>query len=382
MYDAAKSTCWFKNGSLTYSELSYGGDGFHTAIASTSQFVSLETACPFTNQSIQKATNGMNFQIECGLNALTSDFNGTVDKYYKPYHANSLADCMNWCADGTPLCYGVAFNPDLSLGYRNCYPKNSNVSDQLHDQSSVWNLHAALVQITYNNTCNSGLYNSSDGKAFGLNCGSTAGGPNIGQVHQPDFGSCIDYCSTYTNGSESCTAAVYQPDAADSYENCYLKSPVGSIQTYPHTGYNFAVLASSSFITNSTSSSSSAESKSLGGGGKAWIAGAVIGPIAVIALLVGAFMWRRKKHQQEGLVKDTLVQESEGAVGRKPAHSNMGRTNQYSPVPTNLPPGELSDGVVYAAQRNRLNEQHELPPGGRIENAADRTVVNEKHEMP
>lgn len=223
---------------------------------------------------------------------------------------------MKICSEGHPLCYGVVFNPDLQSGSHNCYPKSANISQKL--TNSPWVMHAALAQISYNTTCDAGTYvTTSSHKAFDRLCDQTADGEVIGQIHTSDFSTCIDYCSTYVNGNQSCSTAVYQPTAADQYENCYLKSSAQYI--YSRTGYNFATLANGKVnATNTTNSPSST-----GGSGisvpsstfsnknsdssKAWIAGAVIGPLAAVAILVGVIIGRRRRRNRRDRASHTKV---------------------------------------------------------------------------
>ena len=143
----------------------------------------------------------MSFEINCRKDAFGPDFDWTIDQHYEPQHVENLEECMTICSQGHPLCYGVVFNPDLQNGYYNCYPKSANVSDKL--VNSLWVMHPALTQLSYNTICDTGTYVTTSSKAFDRLCGQTAGGVDIGQIYMPSFSACIEYCSTYVNGSES-----------------------------------------------------------------------------------------------------------------------------------------------------------------------------------
>lgn len=134
---------------------------------------------------------------------------------------------------------------------------------------------------------------TANNKGFNKRCKQSIDGDVIGQTHTASLESCVDYCATFVNGSQSCTAVRHQPNADDGWENCYLQAPAQFFSA-SRSDYNMALLATQLNTTNSSSSSSSsntdAESSS-----KAWIAGAVVGPLAAIGLLVGGFFWLQKK---------------------------------------------------------------------------------------
>lgn len=356
VYDPTRGKCFFKNetqvSSFTAADLTYSTANVDTAIADPAQLAvsTVSTSCPYTNESVHNATNGYPFQIECGMDIVGYDFSDDTSQnpYYAWHHASSLQDCIDWCAKGKPLCFGVAYNADMTLGYRNCYPKSQNVSTHVNAPTTNLQraiLHASVGQINYDKaSCSTGVYNATGGKSYGLTCNTLVVGDNIGLVHQDTFDKCIDYCSTYQNGSQACTIALYQPSASDGYQNCYLKAPTGNYQHYSQDGYHFAVLASSGLVATSNSTASSNAKKASGRSSKAWVAGAVIGPLVAIALIIGSLLWMRKRRQGE-----QMTQNQHGPVSEIDAAN--GRGSVYIAVP----PGELE---------NQRNDRHELPPAG------------------
>lgn len=361
-YNLNTSTCWFKDGNATAQKLRVD-NVINTGVANPSQFQPLDLACPFRDQSLQNVSNGMTFEINCRKDALGSDFDWTIDQYYEPQHVETLEECMSICSEGHPLCYGVVFNPDLQRGYHNCYPKSANMSQKL--TNSPWVMHTALAQISYNTTCSSGTYiaTTSD-KAFDRLCDQTADGEDIGQIYMPNFSACMDYCSTYTNGSKSCSAAVYQPTAADQFENCYLKSSAQYI--YSRTGYNLATVASSRVNNTNTSNnpsnagnggvsvSTSTPSNNKSNSSKAWIAGAVIGPLAAIAFLIVVILYWRRRHNTRDRASQTKITEV-------PYH-NGPNTALYSAVqPGSSGPSEVDGSNVRRSELTPNTRSHELP---------------------
>lgn len=372
VFDGKQGSCFFFTNAtpLSSSELTYSSANVTAAVADSGQLTIGTAAIACQNQTLYSAVNGYEFQTECGLDASYADFNDDTSKnpYYAWHHASSLQECINWCAQGTPLCYAVSYNADARLGYRNCYPKSANVSEHvapLPENLREAVVHTAIGQLIYDSTpCQPGTYNASGGAVYGRTCDSYVDEPDIGHVYQATFDGCIDYCSTYRNGSQTCTIALYQPLASSGYENCRLKSPSTKYYPYSQNGWHFAVLASSGLVTSPGTDTVTTSSK-------LWIAGAVIGPLAVIALLVAFLIWRRKRSRKASTSQMT---ENRNEAAGVPYHGKPVSEIQYSPVP----PRELSDGVVYASQRNRLNVKHELPSDA----AAQRNTQNGHYALP
>lgn len=307
VFESAISTCWWKNGNATFESLTSGATK-DTAIAHADQFANLDTACPFEDGSSHTTANGLGYKIYCGLDFAGSDIDLGIYDLYSPWHADSLEECMELCSTGRPLCRGVSFNPDLYRGYRNCYPKISSNSSAMSPRGYA--THSAIAQFAINTTCVNENYTTPNGQIFQNLCSIDLNGPAPGPAYRTEsLELCIDSCSR----NESCKAISYNPDATNGFENCYPKSAPGD--RYSHDNTNSAVFVAMGPIPDSgnatqtnttsspTSSSTSAasseptsESSSSGGGSKAWIAGAVVGPLAGIALLAGlAVWWRRRK---------------------------------------------------------------------------------------
>lgn len=360
-YITSTPICWSKDGNVTYQELAVT-NGIDTAIAKATQFRQLDSTCPFRNQTLQNTSNGMTFQIDCRKDAFGSDFDWAVDPYYAPQHVGTLEECMTICSEGHSLCYGVVFNPDLQRGYHNCYPKSTNMSGKTED--NPWIMHTALAQISYNTTCDSGTYVTTSNRTFNQQYDQTTDGLDNGQIYMPNLAACVTYCATYINGSQSCSAAVYQPTAADQYENCYLKA--SSQYAYAQRGYNLAILASStvnpSNATNTLSSTSAGAPKSTstaalstsnGDGSKSWIASAVICPLAGVALLIGAaFWWRRRHHSKHDKSSQTEITEAPSYQNfSAPAYSTSSIAGRNEVEANNVQRSELDEN----------NVKHEMP---------------------
>jgi len=230
----------------------------------------------------------MEYRVYCGLDFYGSD----IDAGYHPLHTRSLDECMDFCSRGNPLCLGIAYNPDLQRGYHNCYLKGR--SDTSAMRAQPWVMHSTVVELPLPNaTCNPGNFTFGNEKIFSTICGYDSDGRGLLDLHTPDLGACMDSCANYVNGTQSCVAAVYNPDATLGFENCYLKSSLG--QVYSHTLTHFASVVGN--VTGSDSGNGTATGTGTGpsdsgddsssSSSKAWIAGAVVGPLAGVGLIAG-----------------------------------------------------------------------------------------------
>ena len=345
-------SCYYKSGTTSSSTYNLSAVAA-TAMADQTQLTVNKDSlrCPYANHSSFDASNGYVFTIECDKDAMGYDLSeSSGNGYYTAHHASSMQDCIEWCANGESLCYGVAYCPNVTNGYWNCFPKGSNITKLVaYNPDAI--LHTAVGQISYDRTQyqTGDTYKTSAGSVFGLTSGAKVTEDNyIGRVHQDTFHGCIDYCSTYRNGSRECTLASYQPEASDGYMNCYLHSPTGKFNFVEQSsGYNFAVLASSGLVTTPVKAN---ESKS-----KTWIAGAVLGPLLAIALAAGFLIWRRRSKQKN----TAILSEQNHARDRSVPYLKPELEVRYSVVPVR----ELGNNPVpvYASSRNHLSQSHELP---------------------
>lgn len=109
--------------------------------------------------------------------------------------------------------------------------------------------------------------------------------------HSANLTGCVNALATYNNISEPCVRVVFDTYMADGYENCYLKSADG-VAAPNQSGFTFVVLSD-----NPTSTSSSSSSKT-------WIAGPIIGVVAIIALVAGCLWWRRRKKRRRNTIHE------------------------------------------------------------------------------
>lgn len=291
------NTCFLKDGNATTSALS-ARVGIISAIAQAGQFTPSSLACGFNQNQIYNTSNGMQFEVNCYRDAPCCDPDATTNSYYG-WHGNSLSDCVELCSHMSPLCYGVVWDADLLNGWHNCYAKLSNISNKI-TTSPLSVAHVAQVILPVDSSCQDGNY-TSKGRVFTKSCDNNVDGNSIGQVHTANLEDCVDYCATFQNGTQSCVSVAYQPGAADGFENCYLKSDLST--PYSQYGWHAATFEGNSTSTSPaaapSSSASSHPSSTPSNPAKnpshAWIAGAVVGPIIVIALLIiGIILWRRR----------------------------------------------------------------------------------------
>ncbi|KAM3556463.1 hypothetical protein MY1884_005048 [Beauveria asiatica] len=114
-----------------------------------------------------------------------------------------------------------------------------------------------------------------------------------------------------------------------------------------------------------TSPAASPEAASSGGSSKAWIAGAVVGPVAGLALVMGFAVWflrrRRsaKKKKKEGVGAGNAPQEIGGY--ERPADYGDGNWQSKQYYGASHPKAESTSAGYYAPVQQ--NQVHELPGG-------------------
>jgi hypothetical protein len=263
-----------------------------TAIAKAAQLTSPPPSgdtCPYLDSSYQTSARGEEFVIYCNL-----DFYGYGD--YCPYslgplgcppHADTMAECLEICSEVHPLCTGVSWNPDMKPGYGNCYLKNDITAGKPSAPRGNYTIHSAGVLPSYADIsvgCPNDLsYKSKNGESFTIDCyDGRSGSQNFTSTHSQSIYSCMDTCSTHQ--SEGCTAVVFDDSLLNGYENCYLLNATGT--TNKGTNATFAII--DHLNPNPPPSPKS----------KAWIAGPVIGVVAVTVIAVIAFYYWRRHHSR------------------------------------------------------------------------------------
>lgn len=313
-YNTNVRRCWQKSGNATRAELQPAANTI-MAFADDTPWLNVESTCPYTNDSIQTDTNGLQYQILCGIRHKGDNFDPEIREDYQPYHAASVDDCLDYCSKNSPLCYGVLYFPGSENGYRNCWPKNKNATTVPNSLVVDGNATTAIALLSVNSTCAGDSYTAQNGAKFDTSCDVSGSGPNLKQIHADNFGACMDECANYKSesGNGECRNVVYQPSAQDGFLNCYLKYALDN--TTSQAQWHMAALTSGSGGSGNTGGGSSGSSQSSNGGtasdsnnddnndnnNTALIAGAVVGPVVGIALIAGLIFWwrrhRRAAHQ-------------------------------------------------------------------------------------
>ena len=279
----------------------------NSAIAHAAQLASPRNlSCPFSPNSYQYTTAGQQFEILCNLDMPYGDYLTTNAPYR--HHADSLQECMEFCSTSHPLCVGVAWNPDLQAGYVNCFLKNSQGTPSAPKNSTI---HSALSRNAGRNiSCPADrIYPTiidRNGKSFEISCNSGRLGGSNTSYHDNSFDGCISTCAT--NTSQNCLGVVYDGSLQGGYLNCYLFNATGE----PTSIANFTYALFTPSKNNSTTLSESSSSK-------AWIAGAVIGAVLLIASLVASFLWPRRKRSAMAKNLTTVYDSTDyNQLGKKP----------------------------------------------------------------
>lgn len=373
--------CWIRNSNTSVSGLKDATDGTHSALIASSTYAKIDTACPGTDLSTHtvEGVTGLGYTLHCGK--VISGFDMCWSGYPKPcwdtqhvdgafvgfYHAKTLDECIRICTDQSPLCKGVSWNPDYSIGFANCWPKTgSDENSLISPDTKLGVVHSVAItsfDSVDDNCPSSNTYSTTDNNNFEIHCGQVNDGTNITRIHTQNVTSCMDSCAT----TDKCVGVVFDSTLQDGFRNCYLKNTTSTISNKASATY--AALAGSSIPSSSStsapnnpesSSSSDPSSSSSSGKSQAWIAGPVIGGVVGLAIVAGvAFWWRRRR-------------------GYSAAPTEKHEDVQYNHVPA-YNPGMQPLGTLPVSEVDAVAARNELPATTKY---AHRTGEGELHEAP
>ncbi|KAK7187815.1 hypothetical protein DPSP01_010860 [Paraphaeosphaeria sporulosa] len=363
------SQCWMRNSTTSelsnnktiYTKTLIDEDGIHSALVDLNQMKPLDTDCPADDKSRHNLDgfDGISYTVQCN-----KDIGGSYDTHWSYefhdnpfqayYHATSLEDCLKDCVNEHPLCRGVVYVPGLTGGYANCWPKTGFSSPLSASNTLLKITHSATIDSikTPDTECKNDTYTSTqdDSKNFAVHCGQTNQGTNMTMVQSQNFTACMEECA---GNKQGCVGVVYDSTLQGGFNNCYLQNTssifndVGSSMYAVLTGAKpkESGTGSSGSNSNSTDNSNNSNSNSSSSGGsKAWIAGAVVGPILGLALIGAAIFFLRRRKASGALAN---VSEVDGGDGKHNPYAHQGPTPAYAPVPQYSPqptPSELGSG--------------------------------------
>lgn len=315
-FDSIARRCYFKDTTVTEATL-LPREGYTIGVANRTQYQSLPTTCT-SNGANRKAQNGLEFTVYCDQGFIGYDACPDDEPECRA-HTESLDECLDVCSTLHPICTGVGWDPLLKSGYLNCFPKNTTARkfDNARYKADDGSQCAKALLEVYPDDCPAainGTVVASNKNSFQLSCGEDRPGNNITAQHANSLGACVDSCATYTNAS--CIGAVFDLGMVNGFENCYLKSEVGF--TVNQSGFTFALRqanSNASIPDNSNFPQPQRQSSS-----KAWIAGPVIGAIAVIGMILAGLWWCRSNDRGKEVesIEDDQRQE-DGNPNTRPA---------------------------------------------------------------
>lgn len=333
-FDSTARKCFFKNSTITEVG-AVAREGWTLGIANRTQYEPLSTECS-NNGANQEAKNGLTFTLYCDQTVVGFDA-CPDDSPECRAHTESLNECLDVCSTLHPICTGVAWDPSLTFGFLNCYPKNATARVFDNARASAGDglrCAKALLEIPADDcpSAVNGRIVASNKDSFTISCGEDRPGNNITARHAASLGACVDTCATYTQAN--CLGAAFDTNMANGYENCYLKSEVGI--TTMQSGFTFALrqTTSNSPATNNTSPDKSNSTAEKNSSSKAWIAGPVIGALVAVALIIAAIWWFRKsKAGKRGIESSEKARAQDAWSGQEAMDANA---SQYGPVRSEL----------------------------------------------
>ncbi|KAK3717681.1 hypothetical protein LTR37_005748 [Vermiconidia calcicola] len=328
-WDTDDQECYFLNDGLGTSNLT-SSSSISIAIADRSQLVEpADTSCPYADGSMQTLANTEEFLIYCD-----KDFGGYGDYCPDnlqaegsgcPPHADTLEECMQICSDAHPLCTGVSFNPDLELGYANCYLKSDLDGAVAQAPAEGVATHSAEITAAFADVSvgcpSSRTYTSDNGKDFAVECyDGRVGSDNITSQHETSVEDCLESCSIRTG--LGCIGVVFDIELLDGFNNCYLLNETGT----PNKGANatFAQLTQQA-VDGATPSETNGDGES-NEASSAWVAGPVIGVVLLLALIIGGFFWWRRRSEK----RQAQLDEQQPTISELPSDHGVWEAKPYA----------------------------------------------------
>ncbi|KAF2726704.1 hypothetical protein EJ04DRAFT_173424, partial [Polyplosphaeria fusca] len=236
--------------------------------------------------------------------------------------ASSLLECVNICANSHLIqghrCEAVVYEASAAHGTDNCYLKNAVPS--LFQQTFVVDSAVPVWPTDNHEDCEGISQELQTSGGFQTHCGQDYPFNDYKQYNADSLASCVGMCAAQ---NDTCAGVSYEASMESGYLNCYLKNAVGNnglvtqnfqidsaflVQKNEVSSSSTSIQQSSTLtpglllhtttFTTSTSSltsvtsisSTNASTTPKPSSSKAWIAGAVIGPLVLIAI-VGLLCW-------------------------------------------------------------------------------------------
>lgn len=349
-YNTAEHECWLKNSTTGASDTLTFEAVTTVALVNREDMTPLSEDCPAASLS-NHTVGSVGYTVHCDRDIVGFDgcwegypwCKGDGDPFRGFYHATSLDECLGFCLSEHPLCVAVVWNPNLKIGYANCWPKTgvSSTNDRPGLDRSPMHVAAVTSMDPIDATCpikGDTKYTAAN-KRFELRCGERNTGVNITSVHTQNITACIDACASSTEG---CKAVSFDSSLLRGYQNCYLQNTTSLIVKDDQS--IFAFLSDTPATPSPSPSNSASDTSAPSSSSKAWIAGPVIGGIAALSIIaLGLFWWRRRESRKSTNGVNTIHE--------APAPSEKYAYREPAQLDAQAKPSELSSGTI----------SHELP---------------------
>ncbi|KAF2748341.1 hypothetical protein M011DRAFT_400416, partial [Sporormia fimetaria CBS 119925] len=363
--------CYLKNSNTSLADRRPGFQ-YQVAFVVREDMAPVDSDCPAPDSSTQQIGD-LSYTVHCGKTIPAEDvcWKGYASCGAPPYagfyHAETLEECVQFCADEIPLCKAVVWDPTMKGGFANCWPK-SDVPTTLDDSGSDMITHVATINMgTIDSSCpEESMYTAPGDQKFEIQCGKTNKGTSMSALHADSVTECMDGCA----GEKKCTGVVFEPAMNRGYRNCHLHNSTNVVDD--NSGAMYAALTEAGPPTNEEGSPTNDEGESNNTAegdnasttkpttaSQAWIAGAVVGPVFGVAL-VGfvVFWWRRRRNSEKAAYPHEMDSQEVYKYERPDVHEAA------PPDPFEL--GTSKDASTYhVAEKYRAvsaERVHELPP--------------------
>jgi len=220
----SQSQCYSKSGRIASQDPGYQRNDIvvnSAKVVSTPQGATLESQCS-AGKTLSYTSEGSTYEVFCG-----DDISGN-DGASGP--KDTLEDCISWCSDvnnqaGSVVCYGATYVG--SSGY--CYQKGNGIANANPYASSTSGIASFKVTAPAPGIADPGTICVAGQNApytnqqedYTLYCGQDLYLYDTIESTQPDFASCIAWCSTYNKQpdiSQLCVGVSFVPSRTACYQ--------------------------------------------------------------------------------------------------------------------------------------------------------------------
>lgn len=248
-----------------------------------------DMVCPYGNLATHSTPSGRQYKILC-----RGYYAKAVLNLFRT-HTTSMDECLELCDKHHPLCSRISFIADMGgSGWLNCELKTLSIEKpSWYTCTMDHSAEVIAIRLPDLKCDNNTILQASDGGSFRFSCmdyhdltGTTI--RPLQTSHELTLHDCNQRCADV---NFTCTAMVFDASLSSGYENCYLFDDLPP-PLNRSSDYTFAYLEalSAKYV--------APPPELLYAKDQSWIAGVIIGVIAVVLGLAWAWIRRARKKKK------------------------------------------------------------------------------------